>query len=1597
MAFKSLGGSRIIGSGTPQAVPIQLDPAPYKGAIAYGSDGRVYVSNGTAWSDVGSGATGIQGIQGTDGVQGLQGTYGPGFDVIGSVPDVDSGGDPQATLNTAFASATTGQAVIDEADDELWVYDGTTWINVGSFRGVQGFQGTDGNQGLQGTIGQEGIQGSRGFRGYQGTQGIQGDTGIQGIQGIQGLQGTQGPQGVQGVQGDVGIQGIQGIQGQQSVQGIQGDTGIQGFDGFQGFSGDDAGHVVEFRIKDEIVEADPGVGDMIMNGAPNPTDNFSAVTKIWIDDEAFYGVNLEGLYTAIAAVGTANKGIMKVTLRNTPSNYMIFQIQGATDRTGYWELDVTFLSGDGVKGDFVQLDTPSVGTTTILPTLVAFSLAGDQGIQGLQGDQGTQGIQGVQGLLGIQGTQGAQAAQGIQGDTGIQGLQGTQGPQGIQGDQGLQGAQGLQGNQGFIGNQGIQGLQGHQGIQGDQGNQGIQGDVGTQGMQGTTGIQGTQGLQGSVGFNGGLTYEWNFDNDVVASTLPGTNNWKLNNADVTAATILTLDDIPLNNYTNDIDEVFDWLDTIPGGSGSKGLIVIESFEDGNGPGGHHQVVYEFTNFTWDGGGKNYGWFDVTYVGQYGLPNNDWDQDVIGSGHSAQTLINFVPRGEAGTQGITGIQGTQGLFGPQGIQGPQGVQGLQGLLGIQGAQGIAGAFGGASFEYDYTPDSTPTGPASGRIKFNNADITLGTILRINDITANGNDLDAFLATIADSSSAIKAYVKVISIADPTEYIVYGLTSATDVTTYYNLGVTFISKSVNMSTAYLTGNTDVIITVTRTGDQGIQGIQGDQGTQGVQGDLGFQGTTGAGTQGTTGIQGDLGFQGVQGFPGLIGPQGTQGTDGLQGGGGAQGVTGGFGGVTFDYTFSTNTAASDPGIGGVKFNNANISNSTLFFMDDRDDDFNDIQTFLRTIDDSTSPIKGHFKVSDKSDPSIFVICTISALTESSGYFEISSAYVNGSVTTFPDGLDVIVTFARTGDVGPAGIQGLQGFEGFQGPTGIQGDNGGLGGQGTQGFQGMQGFQGTSGFIGGDGIQGGLGPQGIQGTQGFGGTDGDSGIQGFQGTQGLIGTGLQGIQGGSGAQGFAGIGATGIQGFQGLQGIQQAGHQGVQGNAGPAGFGNQGIQGYQGPQGVDGDEGIQGLQGLIGIGEGGVQGIQGLDGDDGTQGFQGISGDGGNQGTQGFQGPAGIGDEGLQGLGGFQGLQGADGGEGPNGFQGVQGEDGPQGTQGIDGGEGTLGPQGVQGVPGDLGVQGAEGFGLQGLQGAQGLQGDLGVQGFPGQGTQGIQGTQAAQGVQGERGFQGTQGAQGFGPEGGITNIQNVHESPLQDTPLFLTLVEGGSTVRPLLATNGPNPGGESNFFYTSDADELTVENLQIEGNATIVGTLSALECEGVPPDLHFLSDQNFTLGGLSNAPHIKMRHDSNTGSMMFDMNTTSANKVIFYDATNTSNDFVFDMATGEFTAAGDIAANSDMRLKENIETISDALNKVSEMRGVYFDLKANPGTRKTGLIAQEVEKVLPEVVKTSTVDSNGEPVDNIKSVAYANVVGLLVEAIKELKDKVESLEKD
>jgi hypothetical protein len=92
-----------------------------------------------------------------------------------------------------------------------------------------------------------------------------------------------------------------------------------------------------------------------------------------------------------------------------------------------------------------------------------------------------------------------------------------------------------------------------------------------------------------------------------------------------------------------------------------------------------------------------------------------------------------------------------------------------------------------------------------------------------------------------------------------------------------------------------------------------------------------------------------------------------------------------------------------------------------------------------------------------------------------------------------------------------------------------------------------------------------------------------------------------------------------------------------------------------------------------------------------------------------------------------------------------------------------------------------------------------------------------------------------------------------------------------------------------------------------------------------------------------------------------------------------SGNILASGSVTQNSDISLKDNITPIPNALDKVLQIRGVTYnrnDIEDNP--RDAGVIAQEVERVLPEVVSQC---ENG-----IKSVAYGNMVALLVEAIKE-----------
>lgn len=118
------------------------------------------------------------------------------------------------------------------------------------------------------------------------------------------------------------------------------------------------------------------------------------------------------------------------------------------------------------------------------------------------------------------------------------------------------------------------------------------------------------------------------------------------------------------------------------------------------------------------------------------------------------------------------------------------------------------------------------------------------------------------------------------------------------------------------------------------------------------------------------------------------------------------------------------------------------------------------------------------------------------------------------------------------------------------------------------------------------------------------------------------------------------------------------------------------------------------------------------------------------------------------------------------------------------------------------------------------------------------------------------------------------------------------------------------------------------------------------------------------------------MMDANTGSPNTAYV-----SSTKLYYNPSTGQLSATN-FDSLSDENKKDNIETIKNAVELVMNLRGVTFTWKEN-GYKSMGLIAQEVESIIPEVVMTN---ENGE-----KSVTYGSLIGLLVEAIKDLNKQV------
>ena len=105
----------------------------------------------------------------------------------------------------------------------------------------------------------------------------------------------------------------------------------------------------------------------------------------------------------------------------------------------------------------------------------------------------------------------------------------------------------------------------------------------------------------------------------------------------------------------------------------------------------------------------------------------------------------------------------------------------------------------------------------------------------------------------------------------------------------------------------------------------------------------------------------------------------------------------------------------------------------------------------------------------------------------------------------------------------------------------------------------------------------------------------------------------------------------------------------------------------------------------------------------------------------------------------------------------------------------------------------------------------------------------------------------------------------------------------------------------------------------------------------------------------------------------------------------SSGNFTANGNVGAYSDLALKEDIYQIENALEKVKKLRGVHFTRKENK-SKEIGVVANEVEKVVPELVD----EHEDKELGTVKTMKYANTVGLLIEAVKDLSKQIEELKK-
>ena len=244
-----------------------------------------------------------------------------------------------------------------------------------------------------------------------------------------------------------------------------------------------------------------------------------------------------------------------------------------------------------------------------------------------------------------------------------------------------------------------------------------------------------------------------------------------------------------------------------------------------------------------------------------------------------------------------------------------------------------------------------------------------------------------------------------------------------------------------------------------------------------------------------------------------------------------------------------------------------------------------------------------------------------------------------------------------------------------------------------------------------------------------------------------------------------------------------------------------------------------------------------------------------------------------------------------------------------------------------------------------------------------------------------------GNFTNSSSdfVITSGVQDKDILFKGDDGGGAITALQLDMSDGGKAVFNNSVVADggfrADNITIDGTEIDlssGDLTL-DVAGDIKLDAAGEQIEFLEGGNVR-GLITMADdNIALHCQTSDKDLLFTGN----------DGGSGITALTLDMsAAGKATFNDDVVAFSDERLKSDIKTIDNALDKVSQMRGVSF---VKNGHKSIGVIAQEVQKVFPEIVSTEKKDG-----EEYLGVAYGNIVGVLIEAIKDLKDQVNELKK-